>query len=83
MIVKSVVLPDPDGPTTATWSPRGISTLTPRSANTSPGYSLTTPSSASTIPSGGAAATWIPALVLVPVDPSSTVISSQPWESVT
>ncbi len=49
MIASIVVLPDPDGPTTATCSPRPISTLTPRSAATPPGYSLTTRSSASAV----------------------------------
>ena len=45
MIVSIVVLPEPEGPTTATCSPGPTSTLTPRSAKTSPGNSLTTSSS--------------------------------------
>src|ERR1700726_4458412 len=41
-IVSIVVLPEPEGPTTATWSPAAISTLTSRSATTAPAYSLLT-----------------------------------------
>jgi hypothetical protein len=40
--VNMVVFPDPDAPPTATCSPAAISTLTPRSACTPPGYSFPT-----------------------------------------